>query len=193
MSENTVPHSILQEYSVTRTTLVPPGTRILAFDLGTKTGVTYMTPNTVVSQCVELASDKQLRKYRKEGGDTERFDIRFQTLVEYVSQLLDGIPDDSHIILGWEQIQFATYRLQLQLWTSLRASLWTSTMSSGKQVTLMPVTVGAIKKFAGKGNFDKSEMRLAAIQKGLIPASVTDDNLIDSLWLAEYIASTLKL
>jgi len=169
--------------------------KILALDLGTKTGWALSDNGVVTSGTWVLAKPEEIERMRAEGLD-RCCDFRSQRLRQHIDNI------DPHVVY-FEDIQFAKTLLQVQLWASLRAMVWLR--SSISQV--VAVDVGTLKKFAtGKGNADKEHMAAAAIKQGAFllgrnrkgkpvtikpepggeSGPVADDNEIDAWWLLQY-------
>lgn len=155
--------------------------RILALDLGTKTGWALAETHepfrqwcpTITSGTWVLATPKEVKELRAK--DLDRCcDFRASRLLFRIKEL--GEVD----LMLFEDVQFSTTTLQTQMWGSLRAMVWLC--SGDTQVVAVPVAT--LKKFAtGKGNADKEAMaRAASLAGGPLEA---DDNEIDAWWLLQ--------
>lgn len=154
--------------------------RLLALDLGTKTGWALHDQGTVTSGTWVLATPKEVKTLRAQGLD-RCCDFRTSRLRQHLHNV------DPHVIV-FEDVQFATSLLQVQLWSSLRAMVWLE--SATRKV--VAVDVGTLKKFAtGNGKADKEHMAQAAHKAGFGGGSVerfmdADDNEIDAWWLLQH-------
>lgn len=154
---------------------------ILALDLGTKTGYCYGTAtNKLTCGTWQLATPKEVRQWGK-----ERLTRRCDPRVARLWNELDRLPRPDVVV--FEDVEFASYTKQVQLWASLRAAVWLSFGGydgcgwSGVLVECVPVAT--LKKFAtGAGNADKTGMARAASRLGLTVKGL-DDNAIDALHL----------
>ena len=155
--------------------------KILALDLGTKTGYCYGDSiSTLKVGTWKLATAKEVTQWGKERL-TRRCDPRCARLWHE----LDRLPKPDIVV--FEDVEFASYTKQVQLWASLRAAVWLSYGGfSGcgySGVLLECVPVGTLKKFAtGAGNANKNGMERAATRLGL-EVSGLDDNAVDALHL----------
>jgi hypothetical protein len=155
--------------------------RILALDLGTKTGWALHEDGVTTSGTWVLAKSKEITELRKK--DLDRCcDFRPGRLKQFIGSM--------HPLnyLYFEDVQFATSLLQVQLWSSLRAMVWLQS----PLCVVKAVDVGTLKKFAtGKGNADKEHMAAAANRSGFINIGA-DDNEIDAWWLLQLALKDLK-
>lgn len=173
---------------------------ILALDLGTRTGFALEgKPGEEPSVGTwVLASDKELRESRKLRMD-RRCDLRVSRLYKHLRELHTVFP------LEWivfEDVQFASSTLQVQLWSSLRAAVW---LMADLGVQIECCAVGTLKKFAtGSGTADKDRMMrsLAAknprfvLNSGSLFDTVRDtridDNAVDALHLLYWAQRLLR-
>lgn len=163
--------------------------RILALDLGTKTGwASYdATHRFRDGGTWRLATDKELRRQKLDGLD-RCCDIRPARLLARVGGVVA-----THIF--FEDVQFLSTQLQSQLWASLRAMV---TLQHPTTV-VRAVPVGTIKKFgSGHGNATKEMMAAAFAKKHpeILVARVgcpPDDNEIDAQHLLDLAIKELKL
>lgn len=147
----------------------------LAIDLGTHCGFAY---NIGVDFCYghwDLATPREVREWGHQRL-TRRRDPRPQRLCDRVLQL-PFVPD----LILFEDVQFASSLLQVQLWSALRTSLW---MCLGDNVRFDCLSVQSLKKFACRGGADKVAMRNALCKKHpeRYRPTMTDDE-IDAIWL----------
>jgi hypothetical protein len=133
--------------------------RILAIDLGTKTGWALFDNGVTTSGTWVLAKPSEVTELRSK--DLDRCcDFRPSRLREHLTTVTCLSPLD---LIIFEDVQFATSLLQVQLWSSLRSVLW----MASDTCKVKAVDVGTLKKFAtGKGNADKEHMLEAALAKG---------------------------
>lgn len=154
---------------------------ILALDLGTKTGYCYGCDLRNQQRGTwNLATAKEVRDWGK-----ERLTRRCDPRVARLWHELDSLPRPDIVV--FEDVEFASYTKQVQLWASLRAAVWLSYGGfsgcgfSGVLVECVPVAT--LKKFAtGAGNANKNGMERAATRLG-INVKGLDDNAIDALHL----------
>lgn len=166
---------------------------LLALDLGTKTGYALQAAQypMAVGTWI-LATDRELKDCRKKRMD-RRCDPRVRKLYSNLRSLHESLRLDWIV---FEDVQFASSTLQVQLWSSLRAAVW---LMSEFGVQIECCAVGTLKKFAtSHGNADKDQMMRALALKNkrfvlegkYVRDSVTnerlDDNAIDALHLLEW-------
>ena len=163
--------------------------RILALDLGTKTGWalrdTYPAPGEGSSGTWTLATAKIIRAQAHAGKNRTR-DIRFWHLRDNIESLF---PLDQ---VWFEDVEFSTYTYQTQLWAGFRTVVSLLPLD----IDIHAVPVGTLKKFAtGRGNADKAAMAQALFQKHptwleaksvVNWGRVVDDNEVDALHLLDY-------
>jgi Holliday junction resolvasome RuvABC endonuclease subunit len=158
--------------------------KILALDLGTKTGWAWgSTESTLVSGTWTLATALQIRSWGKSRLN-RRLDPRVILLMQKMGDLMHADSFTPPDLVIFEDVQFASYTLQVQLWASLRAAVWISCYNNG--VPLVDcVPVGTLKKFAtGHGGATKEMMAAALYRK--YPdweKKGCDDNGVDAIWL----------
>lgn len=159
--------------------------KILALDLGTKTGWALYDaypklPDMpgITSGTWVLAKPAEVKRMR--AADLDRCcDIRAARLRECIVSV--G-PVDA---IYFEDVTFSTTTLQTQMWGSLRAVVWLETSQAlGPKGVAVPVAT--LKKFAtGKGNADKAHMLEAAIKQGFKSIGA-DDNEVDAWHLLQF-------
>lgn len=170
--------------------------RVLALDLGTRTGYAKIDAQGLQVGTATLASAKELTGSMK----WRDWDIRFTRLAAFVVDWFMEEPSDEPVHIVWEDVQFVHSSQQINVWTTLRSAVWAATWFvrwrfSTASVTLHAVPVGTLKKFAtGSGAAGKDGMLRAAVaQKKLTPeqADALDDNAVDALWLMHYATENL--
>lgn len=147
--------------------------RICGIDIGTSTGYAYSDGVCFNAGAWKLASAKEVTAWGKDRS-TRRKDPRVERLCEKLSAL----PQFDVIVI--EDVQFASYRKQAQLWPALRSAVWLC----GKAKFFEAVDVKTLKKFAIHGNADKLGMSNALKRQHpeLWRAEYGDDT-IDAIWL----------
>lgn len=151
--------------------------RILALDLGTKTGYATNVGGTFKCGTWKLATKEEIYVWGK-NRQTRRGDPRICRLRNYIQELEQ--PD----IIVFEDVQFSSTTMQTQLWSSLRAVVWMFSCAECKTI-IEAVPVGTLKKFAtGNGGADKDAMKAALTRRLVQPINPAwDDNTIDAYWL----------
>lgn len=149
---------------------------IWGLDLGTKTGFAEMVANRFTSETWILATAKEIKAQGANRGDRDG-DIRVVRLFERLRK--SYIPD----LIVFEDVEFIKYRLQGQLWASLRAAVWLAPASMR-----LAVPVGTLKKYAtGWHNATKEQMAESLQRKHpKIFLPTMDDNAVDAAWLMLY-------
>ncbi len=143
--------------------------RILALDLGTKTGWACFDGTTTTSGTKVLATPKEVRAQKLAGLD-RCCDLRINRLFTLVAsfQPLD--------VVYFEDVQFASSTYQVQLWASMRSAV----IMQYPRSKVVAVPVGTLKKFAsGSGSADKDKMRQSLPEA----TEKMDDNEIDAIHL----------
>jgi len=167
--------------------------RIVAFDLGSKTGVAHNLCGFSATTW-ELATTKEL-VYAKKLRCDRRLDIRVHRLLFKLSELknafdVSGFPID---IIVFEDVRFASSQAQAHLWGSFRGAVWAFAAERGIDTDCLDT--GKLKKFAtGSGAADKEAMRAAWIKKypsqlingKSLSSQALDDNAIDALHLLHW-------
>lgn len=148
---------------------------ILALDLGTKTGIAHNLGGRLHAETLRLATDDEVTAWGKQRL-TRRKDPRVIKFFEYLCSL--PRPD----LVVFEDVQFSSYTLQVQMWASLRTSVW---LAFSSEVTVECVPVGTLKKFAtGTGSAGKDLMKKhLLLQHPEWKKVELDDNAVDALWL----------
>jgi Holliday junction resolvasome RuvABC endonuclease subunit len=151
--------------------------KILALDLGTKTGYCYGGENRFECGTWTLAAPSEITSWGK-SRQTRRGDPRVCRLLSNITEL------DRPDIIVFEDVQFSSTVMQCQLWASLRGAVWCAACV-GRTIVVEAVPVGTLKKFAtGNGAADKMAMRVALIARLVQPPNPNwDDNAIDAYWL----------
>lgn len=172
-----------------------PYTKILALDLGTTTGFAMAgTGDTTLAGSVRLCEEKD-RKQSHANGAGKGWDIRFGALFELVRRWLVAWEGETRLVT-WEDVQFVHSRDQIMLWTTLRAAVWGANLDSilRSPATLLPVTVGELKRFAtGQWSAGKEAMLRAAVHQGRAPGEgLLDDNAIDAIHLLHFAVAHLN-
>lgn len=162
--------------------------KILALDLGTKTGVAVNYGALPGATTLKLATPTEVMLWGKHRL-TRRCDPRVTRLYEN----LRGVePPD---VVVFEDVEFSTYTKQTQLWASFRTAVWIAFDDGRTRIECVPVTT--LKKFAtGKGTADKAAMRKAMFTQFPQTRPDLDDNAIDALWVlkwAEHNLGRMKL
>lgn len=150
---------------------------ILALDLGTSAGVAYNRGDEVTLETLTLASSREIREWGKQRL-TRRNDPRITRFATYLEKL-----GDFDLVI-FEDVQFSSYTLQVQLWSALRAAAWL--FASADLFECVPVA--RLKKFAtGHGGATK-EMMSAAMKRRFPEAwnGLLSDDAIDAFWLHQW-------
>lgn len=164
--------------------------KILALDLGTKTGWALLHYSEVVSGTWTLATPREIRQQKLDSLD-RCCDLRPARLRELIKRV--GAVD----LIAFEDVQFLSTQYQAQLWASLRAMVTLEYPAT----ELLAVPVGTLKKFAtGKGNATKEEMLAALFRQNPFshlaqtrrPNADMDDNEVDALHLLAFAVSKQK-
>lgn len=176
----------------------------LALDLGTHTGYAFNDGDYFECGTWKLAREKDLREAKKQRWDRRR-DIRISNFYNILKREHTVRYFDTVI---FEDVQFASYTQQVQLWSSLRAIVW---VSFGLHVNIECVPVGTLKKFAtGNGTASKPQMASALLTRFPREFSVgknsemyhsyhadhfnrpLDDNAVDAVWLWKWAKQNLS-
>jgi Holliday junction resolvasome RuvABC endonuclease subunit len=172
--------------------------RTLALDLATNTGFAF-NDDKGAFHCGTWSLDitKQDRKQRL----NRRNDPRVTQLFNHVQVLHTMYNFDVLVI---EDVEFQTYTLQCQLWSSLRAAAW---LGAASVKFFEAVPVGTLKKFAtGHGGATKQLMIRALYRtdprfykhscdsmKAVYEGREIDDNAVDAVWLWKWAKNFLRM
>lgn len=162
--------------------------RILALDLGSKTGWALFDNGAETSGTWTLATDKQL-KAQKAAGKNRSCDIRARQLKDHLESFFP-VPD----YVYFEDVMFASTSMQAHLWGGFRAIV--SLMEPPSIIRAIPV--GTLKKFAtGHGGATKEMMAssLGKYREILSPERILkmDDNEVDAYWLMRFARKELGI
>lgn len=148
---------------------------ILGLDLGCKTGFAYNRGDDF---------EAGVWKWKLGSGQkTARMDRRCDPRVLEFFEILLKFRGKTDVVV-FEDVEFAEYRLQVQLWSSYRAAVW---LAFGREpntiVECVPVTT--LKRFAtGHGGATKEMMETAAFKRlGISSQSGWTDDTFDAIWL----------
>jgi hypothetical protein len=162
-------------------------TRVIALDLGTKTGFASRFLHDASSLTLatwELATKREIRERENRWRD---FDPRPDRLRAHLVHALTSYERDwarMALSVWFEDVQFCTSTAQAQLWAGLRSAMWTLSTLPIATIQFHAVPVGTLKKFAtGAGNATKEMMKNAAPRS---VGSAHDDNAIDAYFLMQY-------
>lgn len=158
--------------------------KILALDLGSHTGYCYNRDGVLYHGHWDLATAREVREWGKQRL-TRRRDPRPQRLCDAILSL-NFVPD----LIVFEDVNFASSVFQVQLWASLRTSLW---MCLGDAVRFDCVAVQSLKKFACRGQATKDEMRAALdrADKSWDGVTLTEDE-VDAIWIWRWAKQNLS-
>jgi Holliday junction resolvasome RuvABC endonuclease subunit len=158
--------------------------KILALDLGTKTGIATNLGGEVSAYTKTWATGAEVTAWGKQ-RQTRRRDPRVVRFYEFLCSL--ERPD----VVVFEDVEFSSYCKQTQMWSSLRTAVW---LAFATQVTIECVPVTTLKKFAtGSGNADKKGMeKHLFLQYPKWKNAKLDDNAIDALWIFYWAAHNLS-
>lgn len=146
---------------------------VLALDLGNHTGWAYNRGDEFFAGAWTLATAKEIKTWGKTRL-TRRNDPRVKRLCDKVGAL--GQFD----VLVYEDLEFCSYRLQMQLWSAFRSAVWLCGIASHFEC----LNVKTLKAFAFSGSASKASMSdaLKAYHPELWRAEYGDD-AIDAIWL----------
>jgi hypothetical protein len=172
--------------------------RILGLDLATHTGYAYNDANNILHCGTwSLSIEKSERKQRL----NRRNDPRITQLYQHV-QVLHALHKFDVVI--FEDVQFSSYTLQCQLWSSLRAAAWLGATTAR---LFEAVPVGKLKLFAAKHGGATKEMMCRALYRSdprfykhpenpemvLYNGREIDDNGVDAVWLWKWAQEKIRL
>jgi hypothetical protein len=169
--------------------------KTLLLNLGTDTGWTIMGDGVPLrSGTLHLGTPDELELQRREGRE-RTLDVRFTRILAFIMEMIRG--GVTRIV--FQDVEFASTRMQAQLWASLRSAIWAA-VSLHPGVVVFCLPVATLKHFAtGNGQVQKLEMAkaLASFRPG--GYSLFDDgrlitpdghfaghNEVDAIWLAYY-------
>ena len=157
--------------------------KILAVDLGTHCGLAHNCQGELKAWTEHLATPAEVTAWGK-SRMTRRNDPRISRL----AKILSCCPKPDVVV--FEDIQFQSYTLQCQLWSSLRAAIW---LTLGASCILECVPVSTLKLFAtGHGGATKDGMSLALKRKHpTLCKQDLDDNAIDAIWILKWAETNL--
>lgn len=164
--------------------------RILALDLGTKTGYAMGDEISFWSGTFNLATPKEITEWGRVRL-TRRMDPRPVRLYKSLHDLCEKHFFSPEMMV-FEDVEFQTYTKQCQLWASMRTAAWFFAYFHGiRHVDCIPVST--LKKYAtGSGAADKEAMKKALFL--LAPNLKTvnmDDNGVDAVWIWRWAAEHL--
>lgn len=172
--------------------------KTLLLDLGTDTGWDLLDAQGLMrSGTLCLATDEELEVQRHEGRE-RTLDIRFARIYGFITgHIRNGVDR-----VVFEDVEFASTRMQTQLWASLRTAIWAAAyLNPGVQVFGVPVAT--LKHFA-TGNGHVRKLAMAKALASFRPAGysllddgrlitpdghVADHNEVDAIWLAYFTQS----
>lgn len=142
--------------------------RILALDLGSKTGWAINDTRTVISGTWDVG----LRQ-------GESFGMRFIHLRSNLNAIVMAYPD---LKIVYYEKGLAKFQVPTAILGGYVAKL--TEWCEDHQIEYRPVAISVLKKYAtGRGNASKVDMMEAARRKGW---TFEDDNECDALWLLDY-------
>ena len=152
--------------------------RILALDLGTKTGWALYDNGVLTSGTWTLASDKQIATFRSTPFYCDSRAMQLRVHIESFHPAPDYI--------FYEDVLFAKTRVQAQLWGGFRAIVSLFCPPS----KLRGVAIQIIKKFGTGSGAATKEMMIAALPPEV---RTTDDNQADAYHLLRFAMKELCL
>jgi hypothetical protein len=181
---------------------------VLTLDLGTHLGWARKFGEVRESGTELLAKTKEIRADRERGLDRNG-DVRYYRLLAFLMRQIHEAPGGVIHRVVYEDVQFTTFTLQTQLWSSLRTAIWTI-FPPGRQTIVTGMPVGSLKKFGAKHGGATKEMMAAALLKRhpelfCKPERVTasrllvtktgrdvDDNEVDACHLLDWAIQTFR-
>lgn len=153
--------------------------------MGTHCGIAHnFTRGNFEAHTLDLATSKEISEWGKTRL-VRRRDPRITRFSAYLTSFREA-----DLVL-FEDVQFQTYTLQTQLWSSLRAAVWLSFPDS----TLFEcVPVSTLKKFAtgsGAATKEMMEKSLLVLHPELKAANL-DANAIDAIWILKWAETNLS-
>lgn len=173
--------------------------KILALDLGTKTGYAMEADGYPLSCGTLTLATKEILRESKRLRNDRRGDPRFFKLIDFLRSVAKSFGPE---VVVFEDVQFSTFTQQVQLWATWRAAVWLVADENDWWVECCPVPT--LKKFAtGHGGADKDRMAKYLAQNSRfqkVPGGVydrltrtkLDDNAVDALHLLRWAKSTLQ-
>lgn len=175
--------------------------RILALDLGTSLGYAhgYLNNPVDLTGCgsLVLASAKEITAQSKSRMN-RRLDCRIPRLNDFLTTVFLSEPFDW---LVWEDVQFASSTMQVQLWSSFRTTLWL--FAAQRNILTECCPVGTLKKSgAGHGGATKNMMGAALSrqdkrftcvkEKIYYDGKIISDDAVDAVHLLKWSQKVLK-
>lgn len=158
--------------------------KILALDIATRTGWATNCSGKIEVGTWVLATATEVKAWGKTRL-VRRNDPRILRLIKLVAPFCDKV--DCIII---EDLEFSSYRKQMQLWSSLRAAVWVACQEC--EIHYDAVNVKTLKKFAtGSGNADKTMMIAAARRQR--PDLIFDADSADAYHILQWGINHIRL
>lgn len=158
--------------------------RILALDIASRCGWATNCKGVISVGAWELASKKEVSEWNKKRL-TRRRDPRIIRLRDKIVSFCGELD-----CVIFEDLEFSSYRKQMQLWSSLRAAAWVACDKCN--ILYEAVNVKVLKKWAtGNGNADKP-MMIAAAQNQR-PDLIFDADSADAFHLLTWAEAHIKL
>ena len=161
--------------------------KILAIDLGTQTGWCLGNAGEMPKYgTLTLAQPKEIRQFGP-SRTARTDDPRIRRLWKWVHELCTI--EQPNVVI-WEDVQFATFTFQVQLWSSFRTAMQLGARSAhngNAPMIFECVPVQTLKRFAAYGGAKKEAMRNALLKKHPeIEIRDCDDNAVDAIWLHKW-------
>jgi hypothetical protein len=146
------------------------GKRVLALDLGRRTGWSVFVPNGP-----ERHRDSGVFELYSDAGSPFEDGARFLALERFLFALDQAC--GGFDIVGFEQVNGGTKGRQTTLWNGYRAMVMAWCARTGKRV--LPIPIQTVKKhISGRSNASKEEVEAAVVERGHLPF---DDNEADAI------------
>lgn len=155
----------------------------LAIDLGTKCGHASRIRGVRTGGTWKLATTAELDEAREDNFD-RRCDPRFLRLLGNLRDVENLGPLDC---VTFEDVKFSKYTLQTQLWSSLRAAIWTARYIN-PSVNIQCVDTSALKVWgANHGSATKEMMGAWLVKKhpGLFEKNIQPTKKTESVFVRE--------
>lgn len=159
--------------------------KILALDLGTKTGVAanwevyhgeLLIPP---AKTLVLATPAEVKQW-----GVQRLNRRCDPRVIRLYRILVSIePPDA---VAFEDVEFTTFTYQVQLWSALRAAVWLAYGMTPNAPLIDCVPVATLKKFATGDFMAKKEKMARALAREYPAVTGLDDNGVDAFWILKW-------